>query len=310
MKECFRNLARGTHCLSVGSLALGISLSGLIPTGQPVATPAPNPASPAAVTAAPAASTAPDAAQPGNPAKNATPAPAPTPETTPEPIPAEQTPAPAAAPVEKPAPVVNPAVEKAAEKPLPEKVYPLSAAPAAPAPAAAVVSAAAAAAPKAKASLMHFMDTHEIPPGPFGKMIFEVAARYSLNPHLVAAIVRVESSFNPRAKSRKGACGLMQLLPETARRFGLRSSKDLFDPAKNLEAGARYLKWLSSRFGGDPVRVLAAYNAGEGAVQRYGGVPPYKETRNYVTKIYALLGLMISEAPKAAPPAAETALAR
>lgn len=286
MKECFRNLARGTHCLSVGSLALGISLSGLIPTIQPVATPASIPVPPAAVTAAPAAPIAPD---PAPPVANATPAPAA--------APVEQPPAPAPAPV--------------AEKPLPEKVYAAPAASPPPAPAAAPPAPALPepVAPKPKASLMHFMDTHEIPSGPFGQMIFEVAARYSLNPHLVAAIVRVESSFNPRAKSRKGACGLMQLLPETARRFGLRSSKDLFDPAKNLEAGARYLKWLSARFGGDPVRVLAAYNAGEGAVQRYGGVPPYKETRNYVSKIYSLLGLMISEAPKAVP-AGETVLAR
>jgi soluble lytic murein transglycosylase-like protein len=155
---------------------------------------------------------------------------------------------------------------------------------------------------------MHFLDSHDIPSGPFGKLIFEVAARYSLNPHLVAAIVRVESSFNPRAISRKGACGLMQLLPETARRFGLRP-KDLFDPAKNLEAGARYLKWLSDRFGHDPVRVLAAYNAGEGAVQRYGGVPPFKETRKYVQRIFSMLGLDSEpEATKVAP--ADAALAR
>lgn len=145
-------------------------------------------------------------------------------------------------------------------------------------------------APQAPLSPLHFLDTHGIPAGPFGDLIFEIAGRYSLNPHLVAAVVRVESSFNPRAMSRKGACGLMQLLPETARRFGLRR-RDIFDPAKNLEAGVRYLKWLSDRFGHDPVRVLAAYNAGEGAVQRYGGVPPYKETRSYVQRIYSMLGL-------------------
>ncbi len=150
-------------------------------------------------------------------------------------------------------------------------------------------------------SPLHLLDTHEIPPGPFGDLIFEVASRYSLNPHLVAAIVRVESSFNPRALSRKGACGLMQLLPETARRFGLRR-KDLFDPAKNLDAGARYLKWLAERFGQDPARVLAAYNAGEGAVLRYGGIPPFRETRNYVDRIFSLLGLSGEpEPPPAAP---------
>ena len=145
-------------------------------------------------------------------------------------------------------------------------------------------------APQPAPSPLHLLDTHGIPAGPFGSLIYEVAARYSLNPDLVAAIVRVESSFNPRARSRKGACGLMQLLPETALRFGLRR-KDLFDPAKNLEAGARYLRWLADRFGHDPVRVLAAYNAGEGAVERYGGVPPFKETRRYVDRIFSLLGL-------------------
>lgn len=154
-------------------------------------------------------------------------------------------------------------------------------------------------------SPLHLLDTHDTPPGPFGDLIFDVASRYSLNPHLVAAIVRVESSFNPRARSRKGACGLMQLLPETARRFGLRR-KDLFDPAKNLEAGARYLKWLSDRFGHDPVRVLAAYNAGEGAVERYGGVPPFRETRKYVDRIFSLLGL----SGETKPAASDAGLAR
>lgn len=163
-------------------------------------------------------------------------------------------------------------------------------------------------APQAPPSPLHFLDTHKIPSGPFGDLIFEIAGRYSLNPHLVAAVVRVESSFNPRAMSRKGACGLMQLLPETARRFGLRR-RDIFDPAKNLEAGVRYLKWLSDRFGHDPVRVLAAYNAGEGAVQKYGGVPPYKETRSYVQRIYSMLGL---DAAPAQPPvkSVETVLGR
>lgn len=182
-------------------------------------------------------------------------------------------------------------------------------APAPPAPETAPAAVLPAPQPKPLPSPLHLLDTHDIPPGPFGALIFEVASRYSLNPHLVAAIVRVESSFNPRALSRRGACGLMQLLPETARRFGLRR-KDLFDPAKNLDAGARYLKWLSNRFGEDPVRVLAAYNAGEGAVQRYGGVPPYKETRNYVDRIFSLLGLSKEPEPPKAAPSPDVALAR
>jgi soluble lytic murein transglycosylase-like protein len=144
-------------------------------------------------------------------------------------------------------------------------------------------------------------ETLGVPPSPYGELIYEVAMRHAVNPHLVAAVIHVESAFNPRAKSRKGACGLMQLLPDTARRFGLKKTKEIFDPAKNVDAGVRYLKWLTKRFNGDVQRVLAAYNAGEGAVDRFGGIPPYRETRNYVQKIFGLLGF--STAPEAANPA-------
>lgn len=140
------------------------------------------------------------------------------------------------------------------------------------------------------------------PEAPFGDLIYEMAGRYAINPYVVAAIVQVESDFNPRAVSRKGARGLMQLLPETASRFGMRK-RDLFNPAKNLEAGIRYLKWLSQRFSGDATRVLAAYNAGEGAVDRFGGVPPFQETRSYVTRIFSLLGLV--PALESTPPAVQ-----
>jgi soluble lytic murein transglycosylase-like protein len=129
-----------------------------------------------------------------------------------------------------------------------------------------------------------------VPRKPFGKLIYQIARTYALNPLLVAAMVQVESDFNPRARSRKGACGLMQVLPSTARRFGLPRSRDLFNPRKNLVAASRYLRWLVDRFGDDPLRVLAAYNAGEGAVDRFGGVPPFAETRGYVQKIFAHLG--------------------
>jgi soluble lytic murein transglycosylase-like protein len=140
------------------------------------------------------------------------------------------------------------------------------------------------------------------PQSPYGKIIYDVAIRHSINPHLVAALIHVESAFNARAVSPKGAYGLMQLLPETARRFGLNKKKDLFDPKKNLEAGVRYLKWLADRFGGDTQKILAAYNAGEGAVDRFGGIPPYQETQSYVQKIFGLLGF--SSAPAPAPRAA------
>jgi soluble lytic murein transglycosylase-like protein len=127
------------------------------------------------------------------------------------------------------------------------------------------------------------------PATPFGAEIFQAAERHGLDPALVAAVVRAESAFDPRAVSHKGARGLMQLMPATAGRFGL-AIDEIHDPAKNLDAGARYLAWLIERFGGDVLRALAAYNAGEGTVDRYGGVPPYRETRNYIKRIYATLG--------------------
>lgn len=219
---------------------------------------------------------------------------------------------PAPAPADQPSAILQPTLQTTIQATQARKT-PAEAAPQpAPSAAPAAVPPAPEPKPKPKPSPLHLLDTHATPAGPFGDLIFEVASRYSLNPHFLAAVVRVESSFNPRALSRKGACGLMQLLPETARRFGVRR-KDLFDPAKNLDAGARYLKWLANRFGEDPVRVLAAYNAGEGAVQRYGGVPPYKETRNYVDRIFSLLGLSREpEPPKAVPVQGipEAALAR
>ena len=147
-----------------------------------------------------------------------------------------------------------------------------------------------------------------VPRRPFGKLIYQIARTYALNPLLVAAIAKVESDFNPRARSRKGAYGLMQVLPSTARRFGLPRKRDLLNPRKNLETASRYLRWLVDRFGDDPVRVLAAYNAGEGAVDRFGGVPPFSETRDYVQRIFGLLGFsVLLDAPATAPAAAAAA---
>ena len=108
------------------------------------------------------------------------------------------------------------------------------------------------------------------------------ASRHQVDPDLVRAIVRVESNYNPYAVSSRGAQGLMQLIPATARRFGVR---DAFDPSANLEGGIRYLKHLMELYDGDLELVLAAYNAGENAVSRYNGVPPFRETRNYLRKI-------------------------
>jgi soluble lytic murein transglycosylase-like protein len=163
-------------------------------------------------------------------------------------------------------------------------------------------------APAAEVRLPLELGDQGVPEAPFGQLIYKMSGRYKLNPDLVAAVVQVESAFNPRARSRKGARGLMQLLPETARRFGLHRRKDLFNPAKNIEAGVRYLKWLSERFSGNAALVLAAYNAGEGAVERFGGVPPYQETRDYVTRIFGLFGLVPAlESPP--PPLAAEAIA-
>lgn len=128
------------------------------------------------------------------------------------------------------------------------------------------------------------------PATPFAAEILAAARRHGLNPALIAAVARTESAFDPRAVSRKGARGLMQLMPATGKRFGLRSH-ELFDPARNLDAGSRYLAWLADRFGDELPLVLAGYNAGEGAVARHGGVPPYRETRDYVRRIYSWLGL-------------------
>ena len=117
---------------------------------------------------------------------------------------------------------------------------------------------------------------------PFGSIIYSEAKKNDLPPELVAAVVNTESKFKPTARSQRGAIGLMQLVPRTGRWMG---ANNLADPAQNIQAGAKYLKYLSDRFGGDQQKVIAAYNAGEGNVRRFNGVPPFRETRNYVTKV-------------------------
>lgn len=119
-------------------------------------------------------------------------------------------------------------------------------------------------------------------------LIEETAYRESVPPYLVAAIMSVESNFDAQAVSNKGARGLMQVMPGTARRFGFNAER-LHDPVHNIAAGATYLRWLLERYDGDLDRVLAAYNAGEGAVDTYNGIPPYKETQNFVKRVRAVL---------------------
>jgi soluble lytic murein transglycosylase-like protein len=120
---------------------------------------------------------------------------------------------------------------------------------------------------------------------PFGDRIFRVASRYRLDSLLLTALVETESSFDPGAVSPQGAMGLTQVMPDTARSFG---SHDLLNPAVNLDVGARYFSSLLERFGGDVELALAAYNAGPATVSRYGGVPPFRETRRYVDRVLSL----------------------
>lgn len=115
------------------------------------------------------------------------------------------------------------------------------------------------------------------------KLIETASSKYRIDPLLIYSQMHQESSFKLRATSNKGASGLMQLMPATARRFGVTK---IYDPAQNIDAGVRYMRWLLDTFDGDVILALAGYNAGEGAVMKYGNsVPPYRETREYVRRI-------------------------
>lgn len=136
---------------------------------------------------------------------------------------------------------------------------------------------------------------------PFGSLIYSEAKKNNLPPELVAAVAHTESKFQPTARSGAGAIGLMQLVPKTGRWLG---AQNLTDPAQNVMAGAKYLRYLTDRFGGDQQKAIAAYNAGEGAVRRFGGVPPYRETRNYVQRVTSFqqdLGNQIADIQVAHP---------
>jgi soluble lytic murein transglycosylase-like protein len=132
-----------------------------------------------------------------------------------------------------------------------------------------------------------------VPPSGIDEAVRRIAAEHALPPQLIHSVIKVESNYNPRAVSNKGARGLMQLIPSTAKRFGV---NDSFNPVENIQGGAKYLRYLLDLYAGDYPLALAAYNAGEGAVTRYGGVPPFAETKNYLT----LVGRQLEQARKAA----------
>jgi len=118
--------------------------------------------------------------------------------------------------------------------------------------------------------------------GSIKKLITSAAARHLIDPDFVASVVKVESGFNPKAVSSKGARGLMQLMPQTAASLGVENA---LNPAANVEAGTKYLRQLLDHYNGDAVKALAAYNAGPERVEHYGGIPPYRETRAYVARV-------------------------
>jgi soluble lytic murein transglycosylase-like protein len=128
----------------------------------------------------------------------------------------------------------------------------------------------------------------------YTQLIADHSGAHGVNPDLVRAVIQAESAFNPRARSVKGAMGLMQLMPATAQDYGV---TDPYNPAENIRAGVAYLKSLLVRYASNEELALAAYNAGPGAVEKYGAVPPYRETRDYVAKIKNATNVRSSPAP-------------
>lgn len=130
-------------------------------------------------------------------------------------------------------------------------------------------------------------DTSILQSTPYGEIISALSEAHGVDPLLVRALIQVESNYQPRARSSKGAMGLMQIMPSTARAYGVRNA---YDPKTNIEVGVKRLKDLLDRLGAVDL-ALAAYNAGEGAVQKFKGIPPYRETQSYVSRILVLAGI-------------------
>jgi soluble lytic murein transglycosylase-like protein len=150
------------------------------------------------------------------------------------------------------------------------------------------------------------MKTSEVAPGgraavPEGweETVRAIADRHALPPQLLHSVIKVESNYNPLAVSSRGALGLMQLVPATARRFGV---INVWNPVENLEGGAKYLRYLLDLYHGDYPLALAAYNAGEQAVAKYGGVPPFPETQKYLVQVRKQMGAMTPEPGAPVPP--------
>ena len=134
---------------------------------------------------------------------------------------------------------------------------------------------------------------------PYNAAITNSAIKYRVNPALIKAVITAESCFRNEAKSNKGAGGLMQLIPATAKRFGV---NDRFDPAENIDGGTRYLRWLLNRYGGNMPQAIAAYNAGEGRVDRYGANVPIQETAVYTQRVLNAYSKLASTGRKAPAP--------